>query len=106
MFHFLYGQEFRIDEKEDCLYTTTYKYKDRVKLNFIGIAMEYRRLLTLYERNILTWSDIDSILEAISHYGLDIEARYSVRVESVDVTAKNIIDRLNHIFNFNQIISD
>ena len=68
--------------------------------------MEYRRLLTLYERNILTWSDIDSILEAISHYGLDIEARYSVRVESVDVTAKNIIDRLNHIFNFNQIISD
>lgn len=102
LFCYLYDQEFWIDKAEDCLYSTTYRYEDRVKLNYIGIAMEYERLCTLYEHNIVTWKDVDSMLEVIQHYGLDIEARYDVRVENnVEQTTSNIIDRLNYIFSFN-----
>ena len=101
LFCYLYDQEFWIDEAEDCLYSTTYRYKDRVKLNFIGIAMEYERLCTLYEHNIVTWKDVNSMLEVIKYYGLDVEAGCDVRTDDVDTTAENIIDRVNYIFSFN-----
>lgn len=103
LFCYLYDQEFWIDEEEDCLYSTTYRYdnEDRVKLNYIGIAMEYERLCTLYEHNIVTWKDVNSMLEVVKHYGLDIEAGYDVRTDDVDKTAINIIDRVNYIFSFN-----
>lgn len=101
LFCYLYDQEFWTDEKEDCLYTTTYRYDDRVKLNYIGIAMEYERLCALHEHNIVSWKDINSMLEVIKHYGLDVEAGYDVRTDSVDETAENIIDRVNYIFSFN-----
>lgn len=98
---YLYDQEFWIDAEEDCLYTTTYRYDDRVKLNYIGIAMEHERLCALHEHNIVSWEDINSMLEVVKHYGLDIEAGYDVRTDSVDETAENIIDRINYIFSFN-----
>ena len=101
LFCYLYDQEFWIDEAEDCLYSTTYRYEDRVKLNYIGIAMEYERLCTLYEHNIVTWKDVNSMLEVVKHYGLDVEAGYDVRTDNVDTTAENIIDRVNYIFSFN-----
>lgn len=103
LFCYLYDQEFWIDEEEDCLYSTTYRYdnEDRVKLNYIGIAMEYERLCTLYEHNIVTWKDVNSMLEVVKHYGLDVEAEYDVRTDDVDKTAINIIDRVNYIFSFN-----
>lgn len=103
LFCYLYDQEFWIDEEEDCLYSTTYRYdnEDRVKLNYIGIAMEYERLCTLYEHNIVTWKDVNSMLEVVKHYGLDVEAGYDVRTDDVDKTAINIIDRVNYIFSFN-----
>lgn len=103
LFCYLYDQEFWIDEEEDCLYSTTYRYdnEDRIKLNYIGIAMEYERLCTLYEHNIVTWKDVNSMLEVVKHYGLDVEAGYDVRTDDVDKTAINIIDRVNYIFSFN-----
>lgn len=101
LFCYLYDQEFWIDEEEDCLYTTVYRYDDRTKLNYIGIAMEYERLCALHEHNIVDWQDINSMLEVVKHYGLDVEAGYDVRTDDVDETAKNIIERINYIFNFN-----
>lgn len=101
LFCYLYDQEFWIDEAEDCLYSTTYEYKDRVKLNFVGIAMEYERLCTLYENELVTWSDVNSMLEIVTQYGLDVEDGYKVRTDDVNQTAINIIDRVNYIFSFN-----
>lgn len=103
LFLYLYNQELWIDEKEDCLYSTTYRYdnENRVELNYMGIAMEYERLCTLYEHNIVTWKDINSMLETVKNYGLDVEAGYDVRTDNVDTTAENIIDRVNDIFSFN-----
>ena len=63
--------------------------------------MEYERLCTLYEHNIVTWKDVNSMLEVVKHYGLDVEAGYDVRTDDVDKTAINIIDRVNYIFSFN-----
>ena len=100
LFCYLYDQEFWIDEEEDCLYTTVYRYDDRIKLNYIGIAMEYERLCALHEHNIVDWQDINSMLEVVKHYGLDVEAGYDVRTDSVDETAENIIERINYIFSF------
>lgn len=100
LFMYLYNQDVWIDECENVLFSTvfTLSLKDRTRFNYIGIAMEFERLLTLKEKEIVNWNDIDSFVECIYHYGYNIDEDYKYREDSIDTTINNIIDRIGQIF--------
>lgn len=102
LFMYLYNQEMRIDKKEKVLYTTTFNmsFKNRTKLNYIGIAMEYERLHTLQLINHINWNDIDTCVECITSYGYNIDDNYKYRTNDINETANNIKERLKQIFHF------
>ena len=98
LFMYLYDKEFYIDKQSDCLWSTNYHDFNRKKLNFIGIAMEYERLCTLHSNEILSWSDIDTLIECLIEYGYDIEKDYEIRTNDIYETASNIEERLEEVF--------
>lgn len=100
LFMYLYDIEMWLDEEIDCLYTTMFNinYTNRTKLNFIGIAMEYERLATVREHQVVNWDDIDSFVECVAEYGYDMDNDYKYRAKDVDETADNILERIGQIF--------
>lgn len=99
LFMYLYDKEFFVDELTDCIYSTDYTHDyNRKKLNFIGIAMEYERLCTLHSKEMLSWYDIDSLVDCLIEYGYDIEKDYDIRTNDVYETALNIEERLQEVF--------
>lgn len=99
LFMYLYNQEFWIDGAGNCIYCTEYTLKERNKLNYVGIAMEYERLCTILEFEQLAWKDIDTMVECLYQYGYDIETDWEYLDENdVYATAHNIIDRLQQVF--------
>lgn len=100
LFMYLYDVEMWIDNDIDCLYTTmfTISYENRRKLNYVGIAMEYQKLSTLREKEIVDWKDIDSFVECVDLYGYDIDNNYKYRTDDVYETADNIIERIQEVF--------
>ena len=100
LFMYLYDVDMWIDKGMNCLYTTMFNidYNNRKKLNYIGIAMEYERLSTLRNKEIVDWKDIDSFVECINSYGYDIDNDYKYRTDDVDETADNIIERMQEVF--------
>ena len=60
--------------------------------------MEVERLITLQERKVLTWEDIDESVELLKKYGYDINQDDSYRTEDLYETATNIEERLDLIF--------
>ena len=73
-------------------------YHCRKKLNYIGIATEYGRLLTLTEFNIVTKNDIEDCIVNLYEYGYDIDSDYQYKDNDVNIMAENIIERLQQIF--------
>ena len=98
LFMYLYDEEFFVDKISDCIWSTSYNAFERKKLNFIGIAMEYERLCTLHEKEMLNWCDIDSLIECLIEYGYNIEKDYKIRTNDIYETALNIEERLKEIF--------
>lgn len=98
LFMYLYDKEFYVDKISNCLWSTNYTDFNRKKLNFLGIAMEYKRLCTLHEKEMLDWYDIDSLIECLIEYGYDIEKDYDIRTNDVYETASNIEERLQEVF--------
>ena len=100
LFMYLYHQEVWIDRTEQVLYSTVFNmsFKNRNKFNFVGIAMEYERLATLTEKEIVNWDDINDFVESVFFYGYDIEEDYEYRTNDIDETAHNIIERMQEIF--------
>ena len=100
LFMYLYNQEVWIDEKEQVLYSTTFNlsFKNRTHFNYVGIAMEFERLCTLQEYQVIKWSDINSFIECIFYYGYDMEEDYDYRTDDIDTTVGNIIERIQQIF--------
>ena len=98
LFLHLYGIEFFVDYDCDCIYSTEFKHFNRRKLNYVGIMMEVERLITLHERKVLTWEDIDESVELLKKYGYDIDQDDSYRTEDLYETATNIEERLDLIF--------
>ena len=60
--------------------------------------MEFERLCTKHNLELLTWHDIDVMVEILSEYGYDIEKDYKYRTNDVFETASNIEERLETIF--------
>ena len=102
LFLHLYGQKFLVDDIGDCIYSTEFRNFNRRKLNYVGIMMEVERLITLHERKVLTWEDIDESVELLKKYGYDIYQDDSYRAEDLYETATNIEERLNLIFNIEE----
>ena len=102
LFLHLYGQKFLVDDICDCIYSTEFRNFNRRKLNYVGIMMEVERLITLHERKVLTWEDIDESVELLKKYGYDIYQDDSYRTEDLSKTATNIEERLNLIFNIEE----
>lgn len=102
LFMYLYNQEVWIDWNEKVLYSTVFNLSstNRNKFNYIGIAMEFERLLTLKSKKALKWQDIDSMVEIMFTYGYNIEKDYDYRTNDIYSTADNIIERLEQIFHF------
>ena len=100
LFMYLYNQEVWIDKKENVLYSTVFdlSLKNRTRFNYVGIAMEFERLCTLKEYEIINWKDIDSFIECIFHYGYNMEEDYDYRTDDIDTTINNIIERIQQIF--------
>ena len=98
LFMYLYDKEFYADLKSDCIYCTNFKDFKRKPLNYVGIAMEFERLCVLHEKEMLTWYDIDSLIECLIEYGYDIEKDYDIRTNDVYETASNIEERLQEVF--------
>ena len=98
----LYGIKFFVDYNCDCIYSIEFKRFNRRKLNYVGIMMEVERLITLHERKVLTWDDIDESIELLKKYGYDINQDDSYRTDDLYKTASNIEERLNQIFHFNK----
>ena len=100
LFMYLYQQEVWIDRTEQVLYSTVFNmsFKNRNKFNFVGIAMAYKRLATLTEKEIVNWDDINDFVESVFFYGYDIEEDYKYRTNDIDETAHNIIERMQEIF--------
>ena len=98
LFMYLYEKEFYADLISDCIYCTNFKDFERKPLNYVGIAMEFERLCVLHEKEMLSWSDIDSLVECLFEYGYDIEKDYEYRTNDVYETAYIIEERLNQIF--------
>ena len=84
--------------KNECIFTTLLKkgdkekIKNRQKINYIGICMEYERLATLIEFEIVQNKDVENCKEIILQYGVDIQKC---------INAHDIIDRLNQLFGLN-----
>jgi hypothetical protein len=104
LFMYLYDQEIWIDKYEKVLYSTvfTLSLKNRTRLNYIGIAMEFERLLTLKEKEIVNWKDMNEFVECLYLYGYDIDKDYDYRTENIDTTIDNIIERINQIFHLTE----
>ena len=102
LFLHLYGIEFFVDYDCDCIYSTEFKHFNRRKLNYVGIMMEVERLITLQERKVLTWEDIDESVELLKKYGYDINQDDSYRTDGLYETASNIEERLDQIFHFSE----
>lgn len=100
LFMYLYQQEVWIDRTEQVLYSTVFNmsFKNRNKFNFVGIAMEYERLATLTEKEIVNWGDINDFVESVFFYGYNIEEDCKYRTNDIDETAHNIIERMQEIF--------
>lgn len=98
LFMYLYDQEFWIDEANDCIYCTEYTLKARHRLSYVGIAMEYEKLCTMHENELLTWEYIDSVVEILNEYGYDIKKDYKFKTFDLYETASNIEERLQEIF--------
>ena len=64
--------------------------------------MEVERLITLHERKVLTWEDIDESVELLKKYGYDINQDDSYRTDELYETASNIEERLDQIFHFSE----
>ena len=99
LFLHLYGIKFFVDYECDCIYSTEFRDFNRRKLNYVGIMMEVERLITLQERKVLTWEDIDESVELLKKYGYDINQNNSYRTDDLYETADNIEEQLNLIFN-------
>lgn len=102
LFLHLYGIKFFVDYECDCIYSTEYKSFNRRILNYVGIMMEVERLITLQERKVLTWEDIDESVELLEKYGYDINQDGSYRTDDLYETASNIEERLDNIFHFSE----
>lgn len=102
LFLSLYGQKFFVDYKCDCIYSTEFNPFVRRKLNYVGIMMEVERLITLQERKVLSWEDIDESVELLEKYGYDINQDDSYRTDELYETANNIEERLDQIFHFSE----
>lgn len=102
LFMYLYDQEVWIDYSADVLYSTVFNLslKNRIKLNYIGIAMEYEKLNTIHEKigTGAEWEDIDSFVECLNQYGYDIEKDYDYRTKDIDTTIDNINERIQQVF--------
>ena len=98
----LYGVKFFADYECDCIYSTEFKDINRRKLNYVGIMMEVERLITLQERKVLAWEDIDESVELLKKYGYDIDQDDSYRTDDLYETASNIEERLDQIFHFSE----
>lgn len=100
LFMYLYDQDVWIDRNEDVLYSTVFNLslKNRTKFNYIGIAMEFEKLRTLDQRNLVEWSDIDSFIECLFYYGYNMDSDYDYRRDDIDKTIDNIFERMQQIF--------
>ena len=98
LFMYLYDQEFWIDEVNDCIYCTEYTLEARHRLNHVGIAMEYERLCTMHENELLAWGYIDDVVENLNEYGYDIGRDYKYKTKDLYETAENIEERLQQVF--------
>lgn len=98
LFLHLYGIKFYVDYECDCIYSTEFKEFTRRKLNYVGIMMEVERLITLQERKVLDWKDIDESVELLKKYGYDINQDESYRTDDLYETSSNILERLDQIF--------
>lgn len=84
--------------ENECIFTTLLekgdkeKIKNRQKINYIGICMEYERLTTLVEFEIVQDKDVKDCKEIMLQYGVDIQNC---------ITAYDVIDRLNQLFGLN-----
>ena len=102
LFLHLYGIKFFVDYECGCIYSTEFKPFNRRILNYVGIMMEVERLITLQEREVLTWEDIDESVELLRKYGYDINQDESYRTDDLYETASNIEERLDGIFHFSE----
>ncbi|WP_461463656.1 hypothetical protein [Methanobrevibacter sp.] len=98
LFMYLYEQEFYVCHDSKCIFSTNFKDFKRKPLDFIGIVKEYERLCTLHSVEMLTWNDIDSLVECLNKYGYDIEKNYKIRTDDVYETAIRIEERLQQVF--------
>jgi len=100
LFMYLYDQDVWVDYSIDVLYSTVFNLslKNRIRLNYIGIAMEYERLNTIHSKNGAEWKDIDSFVECLNQYGYDIESDYDYRTEDINTTIQNINERMQQVF--------
>lgn len=71
--------------------------KNRTKLDYIAICMEYERLATLLEFNIANYHDAESTIVCLKEYGLDIDNENIYGNNDAD-TCANVLDRLGQIF--------
>ena len=69
--------------------------ENRRKLNYVGIMMEVERLITLQERKVLTWEDIDESVGLLKKYGYDISKDGSYRIDDLYESSNNIVERLD-----------
>ena len=83
--------------ENECIFTTLLekgdkeKIKNRQKINYIGICMEYERLATLVEFEIVQDKDVESCKDIILQYGVNIQNCNN---------ASEVLDRLGQIFGF------
>lgn len=103
LFFHLYGVKFFADYGTDCIYCLESKFYNRRELNYDGIMVEVERLSNLREKKILDWEDIDESVELLNKYGYDINQDDSYSSDDLYETASNIEERLNQIFNINDI---
>lgn len=102
LFFHLYGIKFFADYDCDCIYSTEFKQFNRRELNYVGIMMEVERLITLQERKVLAWEDINESVELLKKYGYDMDQDDGYRTDDLYETASNIEERLDQIFHFSE----
>lgn len=98
LFMYLYDKEFYVDKIFDCIWSTNYTDFNRTRLYFTGIAMEYEKLCTMHENELLTWEYIDTVVNVLNEYGYDIKKDYKFKTFDLYETANNIEERLQEIF--------
>lgn len=83
----------------ECIFTTLLnkgdkeKIRNRKKINYIGICMEYERLATLVEHEIDTHKDVVDCVAILDEYGFQV-----FNGEWKGCTADDVLDRVNQVF--------